>query len=191
MPTVYERVLGERFQSLHPTLRRFLGGASGGRAFGRMRVTRAKGRLRNAIATVLRIPPAGEYDMTLEVSPRGDAQLWVRRFGPHVLTTRQREYRGLLLESSGPASIGFDLVLQEGALLFRPRRAWAFGIRLPLWLAPWIEPENRPMESGGWRVQVRFGVPLLGQVAEYTGIVVAEGDASGAAPLSSDENDGG
>src|SRR5207247_2069614 len=98
--------------------------ADGRRASGRMNVVRAGGRLRNLIAAAMGIPPAGVYDMLLEVSPRGKAERWVRRFGRHVLATVQREYRGLLVESSGPASIGFELVIQEGALLFRPRRAW-------------------------------------------------------------------
>ena len=142
-----------------------------------MRVTRAEGQLRNFIASGLGIPPAGEYDTQLEVSALGDMQRWARRFGGFALETRQREYRGLLVESSGPASIGFELVVRDGGLLFQPCRAWVFGIPLPLWLAPRIEAENSPGESGGWRVRVRFSVPFLGQVAEYEGEVIAEGAA--------------
>ncbi len=174
MPTIYEQVLGERFRSLNSPLHRFLGDVRGGRAVGNLRVTRAEGWLRNAIAAAMGIPPAGEYETQLEVSPLADGQRWRRRFGIHALETSQRVYRGLLLESSGPASIGFELVVQEGVLLFLPRRAWVFGIPLPLWLAPRIEAENSPAQSGGWSVRVRFGVPLLGQVAVYEGDVIAE-----------------
>ena len=184
MPTVYQRVLRERFESLHPVLRRFLGEATGARAVGRLRVTCAAGRLRNAIASGLGIPPAGEYDMWLEVSPRGESQRWVRHFGRYALETDQSEYQGLLVESSGPASIGFELIIREGALLFRPCRAWILGIPLPLWLAPRIAVENWPGGSEGWLVRVRFGVPLLGQVAEYEGDVVAnEADGNRASHL--------
>jgi hypothetical protein len=175
MPTIYQQVLQEKFATLHPTLRHFFGLEGVGRAAGRLRVTRAPGRLRNLVAAGLGIPPAGEYDMQLEVTPRGERQLWVRRFGRHALTTGQRAHRGLLVEASGPASIGFDLVAQDGALIFKPRRAWALGVPLPLWLAPHIEAENLPHEAGGWRVVVRFGVPLLGPVAAYEGVVTAEG----------------
>ena len=174
MPTIYERVLDERFASLDPSLRRFLAEARGGRAVGHLRVTRAEGRLRNAIAAAMGIPPAGEYETLLDVSPLGDGQRWKRRFGIHALETSQRVYRGLLLESSGPASIGFELVVQEGSLLFLPRRAWVFGIPLPLWLAPAIKAENSPTQSGGWSVRVRFGVPLLGQIAVYEGEMISE-----------------
>jgi hypothetical protein len=178
LPTIYERVLGERFGSLTPALRRFLADASGGLAVGHLRVTRADGRLRNAIAAGMGIPPAGEYETQLEVSPLGDGQRWRRQFGRFALETTQREHRGLLLESSGPASIGFELVVEESSLLFLPRRAWVFGIPIPLWLAPRIEAENSPAESGGWRVQVHFGVPLLGQVAKYEGDVIPENTAA-------------
>jgi hypothetical protein len=180
--TVYQRVLRDRFESLHPTLRHFLGEPRGGRAVGHMQVTRAADKLRNAIAAGLGIPPAGDYEAQLEVSPLGDTQRWIRRFGTYALETGQREYRGLLVESSGPASVGFELVVREGALLFRPCRAWFFGIPLPLWLAPRIEAENWPGEPDGWRVQVRFAVPLLGQVAEYEGIVVADDAVGGNLP---------
>jgi hypothetical protein len=131
------------------------------------------------MAAALGIPPAGEYDVLLEVLPRGNGQRWVRRFGGHTLVeTDQSEQQGLLLESSGPGCIGFELIISEGALFFRPRRAWLFRLRLPLWLAPRIEAENWPNEPGGWRVHVRFGVPCLGRVAEYEGIVTPEAEAS-------------
>jgi hypothetical protein len=182
LPTIYERVLGERFESLNPALRRFLTNVQGGRAVGKLRVTRADGRLRNAVAAGMGIPPAGEYETQLDVSPLGDGQRWRRRFGRYALETTQREHRGLLLESSGPASIGFELVVDQGELLFFPRRAWLFGIPLPLWLAPRIEAENSPAESGGWRVRVRFGVPLLGRVAEYEGDVIPQDAAGGSTP---------
>ncbi len=172
MLTVYQRVLGERFELLHPALRRFLEQREA-RARGRFRVTRARGWLRNLIAAALGVPPAGEYDMVLEVSPHGDDQRWRRRFGDSVLETGHSEHRGLLVESSGAASIGFEVIVEGGGMLFRPRRAWMFGIRLPLWLAPRIEAENWPNPDDSWRVHVRFSVPLLGRVAEYEGDVEA------------------
>jgi hypothetical protein len=174
LATIYQRVLRDRFELLCPALRRFLGQEAGGRALGRLSVTRTAGRLRNFAATALGIPPAGEYDLLLEVTPLAGGQLWVRRFGAHTLETIQTEYRGLLVESSGPASLGFELIVGDGALFFRPCRAWVLGIRLPLWLAPCIEADNRPGDSGGWRVHLRFRVPLLGLVGEYEGDVMPE-----------------
>jgi hypothetical protein len=179
LPTIYQRALRERFDLLHPVLQSFFSGEHGGRASGRLTVLRPRGRLRNLVASALGVPPGGEYDLRLEVLPDGARQRWVRRFGDHVLATLQAEYRGFLVEWSGPASMGFELTVEKGALVFRRRRAWVFGLRLPLWLAPDIEAENRAEPSGGWKVRVRFRVPLLGQVAEYAGVVLPEAGTSG------------
>jgi hypothetical protein len=172
--TIYQRVLQDRFGLLHPALRQFLGDERGGRAVGRLRVTRAGGWLRRLAGAALGLPPAGDYDLLLVMTPHGDGQRWVRHFGKHLLTTTQSDHRGLLVESSGPGSLGFELVVEGGALFFRPRRAWVLGVPVPLWLSPGIEVENVPAGSGGWRVVVRFRLPLLGPVGEYEGEVTPE-----------------
>jgi hypothetical protein len=174
LATIYQRVLGDRFDLLPQSLGRFLSDEHGGRATGRLTVTRSAGYLRGLAAAALGIPPAGDYYLLLEVSPHGAGQRWVRRFGHHRLETTQIDHRGLLVESTGPASLGFQLTIERGALVFRPCRAWVLGIPWPPWLAPSIEAKNWPNESGGWRVRVEFCVPLLGLVGKYEGDVMPE-----------------
>jgi hypothetical protein len=174
--TVYQRLLQDRFGLLPPALGRFLGEECGGRAAGRLTVRRAAGCLRRLAARVLGIPPAGDYALRLEVTPCAGGQRWLRRFGGHAVETVQADHRGLLVESSGPASIGFELAVEGGTLYFHPRRAWLFGLPLPLALAPGIEAENRAGGAGGWHVRVRFRVPLLGWVGEYEGEVLPARD---------------
>lgn len=140
-----------------------------------MQVIRSGGWLRNTIATLMGIPPAGPYDVCLEVTPVAGGERWRRRFGEHMLETVQSVRRGLLAEASGPARLGFELLVEDGALLFRRRRAWLLGIPLPLWLAPNIEAENNTACDGGaWHVCVRFGVPVLGEVGRYEGEVASD-----------------
>jgi hypothetical protein len=172
LATIYQRILQDRFELLAPALRQFLGDERGGRVCGGLSITKTPGRLNNLAAAAMGIPPAGDYDLLLEVLPYAGGQRWVRYFGTYTLVTTQKDYRGMLIEYSGPASIGFELVVQNGSLFFHPRRAWLMGIPLPLWLAPRIEAENQSIETGGWRVCVRFGVPLLGLVAQYEGNVM-------------------
>jgi hypothetical protein len=177
LPTIYQRVLGERFGAMDAALQRFLGSDVGGQARGRLRVRRFGGWPLGLVATAMGIPPDGEYEMHLEVTPRGDGQRWVRRFGGYTLATVQAARAGLLVEWSGPASLGFELIVADGALRFRARRAWILGMPIPLWLAPEIEAENRALESGNWWVHVRFRLPRLGPLAEYVGEVAPEGVA--------------
>jgi len=171
---VYQHVLGDRFNDLCPGLQAFLGAASPKRALGPMRVVREKGWLRNCLASFLGIPPADQYQVSLDVLPLPHGERWQRRFGGYALETRQRAWRGLLLESSGPATIGFELIVRAGALFFLPRRAWVFGMPFPLCLSPKIEAENVETSSGSWTVSVRFSIPGVGPVASYDGEIRAE-----------------
>ena len=173
MTTIYERLLQGRLDRLPAALRQFLSQATGGRATGRLTVIRVPGRLRRFAAWALGIPPAGAYELVLDVSPRGAGQRWSRHFGKHALTTTQYAWRGLLVERKGLASLGFELQVEGDRLCFKPRRAWVLGVRVPLWLSPQIEAENWPSEAGGWHVRVGFRVPLLGEVAAYAGEVRA------------------
>ena len=170
--TIYQNLLKHRIDLLSHSLRQFLSQDSG-QAAGRMTVTRAPGWIRGFTAWALGIPPADEYDLALEVTPHGAGQRWARHFGKYSLTTTQYAWRELLIERKGLASLGFDLLVQGERLLFKPRRAWVLGVRVPLWLSPQIDAENWPGPAGGWHVRVAFRVPLLGQVAEYEGEVRA------------------
>lgn len=171
MTTIYRRLLGRNIDLLPAALREFLSQDAGASATGRLTVARGAGWARNFAAWALGIPPAGDYDLLLQVIPDGAGQRWVRNFGRFALTTRQTEWRGLLIERKGLASLGFELIVDGDALLFRACKAWVLGLRVPLWLSPCIDAENRPDESGGWQVRVVFRVPLLGRVAEYQGSV--------------------
>lgn len=173
MTTIYERLLQGRLDRLPAALRQFLSQASGGQATGRLTVTRAPGWLRRLAAWALGIPPAGDYELVLDVSPHGAGQRWSRHFGKHTLTTTQIAWRELLVERKGLASLGFELQVEGERLCFKPRRAWVLGVPVPLWMSPQIEAENWPSEAGGWHVRVVFRVPLLGQVAAYAGEVRA------------------
>jgi Domain of unknown function (DUF4166) len=166
---LYEDLLKEQFALLHPILQKFFGDQGIRRAHGSLEVVRARGCLRNFAAFLLGIPPAARYDLSLEVSPTSKGERWARRFDNFRLDTLQCSHRGLLREFSGPASLGFQLLVRDGGLFFRCRRAWILGLPWPLWLAPRIEAENKPETSGGCWVCVRFRVPGLGEVAKYRG----------------------
>jgi hypothetical protein len=172
--TIYHDALQHRFASLHPVLHRIFGAEGEWRALGRLTVRRSTGWLRSLAARLLGLPPAGEYDLVLLVTLHKTGQCWERRIGPYVVTTMQSVRSGLLAEASGPGCLGYELTPDNGALIFHPRRAWLLGVPWPRWLAPMVESKNYPLPSGGWRVQVRFRMPLLGPVAEYGGDVIVE-----------------
>jgi len=95
-PTLYQRVLGDRFAALHPTLQRFHSSPHGGRGVGMLQVTRAPDVIRSLVATLMRLPPASDATpVTLEVLPEANGERWRHHFGRHRFETLQTERQGL------------------------------------------------------------------------------------------------
>jgi Domain of unknown function (DUF4166) len=96
---LYRRVLGERFDTLPDVLKRFHGPADKSNARGVFRVTRGKGFLRNLVATMLRMPRAGDdVPVHLEVIPLKDCEIWLRHFPGQTLKSVQWAREHLLIE---------------------------------------------------------------------------------------------
>jgi hypothetical protein len=168
--SLYCRALGEAFALLSPTLRDFHS-RSEGRAQGVLRVRRGEGWLRNQVADLLRLPPAGDsVPIRLKVEPCARGERWVRHFGEQRLETRQWLRRELFLEAAGPVQFGFRLVVEEGGLYFHFARAWLWGIPLPATLSPRVTARATGSERG-WIVHVRVEAAGLGMLAEYEGEV--------------------
>jgi Domain of unknown function (DUF4166) len=173
-PSLYRRVLGPRFDLLPEVLRRFHDASGGGRAHGTLRVERATGWLRNALATLLGFPAAGnEVPVHLQVEVKGDRERWVREFGGHKLVTVQWAWDGYLMERAGPTTFSCTLTADGSCMRYEFQRAWILGVPLPRWLSPsvvsWVEAgENR------WRIVVRISAPILGELVSYEGWVEPE-----------------
>jgi hypothetical protein len=131
------------------------------------------------LAHLLGFPPAGENVATsLSVERHGEEEIWSRRFGEHVLVSRQCLHpEGLLAERFGsfecrfrlrstPRGIDYDLV---GAALVLG------GLRLPLprRLSPQVEATTWALEDA-MGLDVRLSAPLFGRVLRYHGLVRPE-----------------
>ena len=174
MPSVYRRLLGPALDSLPPTLRDFHDVEAEWRGHARFRITRGRGRLRNLVATLAGLPPAGEgVAVRLRVVPEGPRERWLREFGDHTFESVQWPQDGLLMESLGALRLGFRVTVEPPALRLRPVRAWLLGVPWPLALAPSGEGEEvgRP---DGCAVVVRGYAPLLGLLVQYEGLLVAD-----------------
>src|SRR5947209_2177267 len=131
--SLYRRALGDAFDGLPPALRRFHDRPGGATAEGVVCVTRGRGRIRNWIASRMRLPPEGErMAVRLHVVVTGDREQWIREFGTARVVTHQWREAGLLIESIGPLRLGFRVFLEGDALRFNSARAWLHGIPLPI-----------------------------------------------------------
>lgn len=172
MATLYQRVLGERFDALHPVLRRFHSSETHIAGRGLFRVVHHPGWLRKLLLVVLRFPKAGEaIEVRLEVSPSASGERSVRSFAGRPLVTRQTAEGGLLMERVGPLCFGLAVEVVGGGLTFRTRRTWMLGVPLPTWFAPSVEADVVP-NGEAWGVAVRLALPLVGRLLDYEGEVV-------------------
>jgi hypothetical protein len=173
--SLYKRVLGEEFDSLPSVLRCFHEVSAGGKARGRLRITRGKGWLRNVLATLMRLPPQGEQvPVSLAVCVEEEAERWTRNFGPLCLVTRQWVQNGLLIEAAGPVRFGFRLTADATGMEFHFAGCWFLGVRLPSALAPRVHAEARGREACWW-LSVCVEVPALGVLVRYEGEMTPEG----------------
>jgi hypothetical protein len=174
MPSVYRRLLGPALDALPPALWALHDVETEWRGHARFRITRGRGRLRNLVAALGGLPPAGEdVPVRLRVVAEGPRERWLRDFGGHKFESVQWPQGGLLMESLGALRLGFRLTVAPPALRLEPVRAWLLGVPWPLALAPTGDGEEvgRP---DGCAVLVRAHAPLLGQLVQYEGLLVAD-----------------
>jgi Domain of unknown function (DUF4166) len=169
--SLYQRVLGPRFEKLPEVLQRFHGSTTGGQARGTFLVERGKGWLRNAVASLFGFPKAGQdVSVRLEVIVEGDRERWFRHFPGGSLSSLQSADGGLLIESFGLGSFAFELVIDGSRLRHEFRRAWFAGIPLPRVVAPFVDGWVDAGDTG-WLVVVHIVFPLLGEIVHYEGWV--------------------
>src|SRR5579862_8966370 len=100
--SLYRRTLGKAFDRLPPVLQRFHDQPGAAVAQGSLRITRGQGWLRQAFASLMRLPLPGEQvPVSLQVQVSGERECWTRDFGSHRVVTRQELYQGLLVETAG------------------------------------------------------------------------------------------
>jgi hypothetical protein len=178
---LYARVLGERWLELSEPVR--LAHATGRGLSGRgcLRVERGPHVLVGPIAFLLALPHAeSAAETVLSVTPRQDAEQWVRTIGGQRLETSQFARDGqVLCERFRMFEVRFDLDPVAGGLVYRQRGAalvfGPFGIPLPRRWAPRIEAREEAVDRRRTRITVRVVLPLIGLVVGYHGTIDFEG----------------
>jgi len=142
-------------------------------ARGTASITRGAGVLSRLVAVLARFsPPAKMTSLTVRFVVRDGVETWTRMFGAHTFSTTQYEGSardaGLLCERFGPFTFGIALVSAGGRLAFVSRRWSAFGVPLPLSLAPRFDAYES-VEDGRFRFYVELSHPLAGLIVRYEG----------------------
>lgn len=171
--SLYERVLGDAWTRLPDAVRVLHDGAVS--AEGRARVDRGDSPLAKLAGAMMSFPPASEdvpLRVTFEQTPRGE--VWRRTFGAHSFRSLQyegeRKSARLIVERFGVLEFAMALVIEGDRLRLVTRRWSAFGVPLPLWLAPRSEAYEAE-ENGSFRFFVEISHPLTGLIIRYSGLL--------------------
>jgi hypothetical protein len=167
--SLYQRVLGDRYQQLHPLLQE-VHSSPALLAEGSFRISRPKHWFPRFLGTILGMPAAEEdvpTTLAVQTVPDG-SEKWLRNFGKFQMTTWQWAWRDLLLERSGPVTFGIYLKVADSGMSYVVRKVWVLGIPLPLFIAPSVLAIVTPIPHG-WHAKVELKFPLLGKMLGYVG----------------------
>lgn len=189
-PALFQTVLGPHWDGLPPALRALDDVHDQETFTGAARVVRGRTWRARLVAAVFGFPPAGD-DVPVQVTktrvetPRGPAETWERRFGPHAFRSRLAagdatdRVTGQIEERFGP--FAFDLALSpEGTgLRWTLLRGRCLGCPLPAWLLPKTDTREG-VDGGVFRFDVALFAPLGGGlIVRYEGWLRPDADRDG------------
>lgn len=176
---LFARVLGDAQYELPAAVREMHAVTSERVAAGRCAVQRGSGMLANWIATVFRFPKsADDLPVSVRFTPENASEQWTRKFGEQVMSSSLLPGHGrsdrLLVERFGPFDFAQALIIEDARLRYALRRWSAFGIPLPLWLAP-RSNSYESVQDGRFWFHVELSHPLIGLLVAYQGWLVPGG----------------
>lgn len=170
-PPLYARVMGAAFDRLPPAVRRLHDVCRNSGAEGEGRVERGRGLLARALAAAMRFPPEGLWPLHVAFDEQNGIERWTRDFGGHRFASELSAKGDRIVERFGPLRFVFDLPSGPDGLEMRLRGWSAFGLPLPLALAPRIGAREWE-EEGRFRFEVAASLPLIGEIVRYSGWLV-------------------
>ena len=166
---LYARVLGEQFDRLTPALRTIHEVCGERQVYGRAIVELGSNWLSRLVVAIMRLPPAGDYELWVHFRPVRGGERWTRHFGSHRFRSRLRTGGdGRLVETIGPISVTYRLAW-DGSILAIDTERWSVG---PLPLPKLFRPRSaaREWEEGGrFHFDVPIDLPIIGRVVRYRG----------------------
>ncbi len=165
---LYKRVLGDSFERLPKAVRdlHLLCGDAG--AQGSATVTRGTNIVARLISAIIRFPEAGEHQLHLEFREDHGREKWIRDFSGRRFHSVLAEVDGHLTERFGPLRFTFDLPVSEQGLEMQITRWTAFGIPMPMMLAPRVKA-SETQDGEDFIFDVAMALPLIGDLVHYKG----------------------
>lgn len=174
MISPYRTALGQGYDRMAAPLRDFHNEESLWRGQATFRITRGKGLLRNLVAWLGGLPPAGDQvpvqlTCTRETQKGRVVEVWDRDFNGFRMGSKQWAANGIIFERFGWITLAFRLQTTPDALKLEVIKAWVAGIRIPSFLSPKGTGLEVALPDGTIQVRATASAPLLGQIVCYEG----------------------
>lgn len=172
--SVYEKVMGEAYERVHPAISE-LHRTGEGRVFkGQCDVTRGRNPLSHIVAAVVGFPKNGKaVPVSVTVTPDSTGETWVRNFNGkkfqshHSLGTAR--WSRHITERFGPIAIYMAILEEDGNLRIHTRSWSFFGLPLPKILRPGGDVFETQDNQGRFVFHVDLIAPIFGRLCKYEG----------------------
>ena len=191
---LYQRVLAGAWDDLPASLRAMHRVGAVQVAHGEADIERGAGLLAGLVAALFSFPKAARRAPTsVRFEAKDGVETWTRTFAGRIMRSRQWQgagrWEGLLCESFGPFTFGLAALTGDGRLRLVVRRWAAFGVPLPLALAPRGDASEAEAD-GRFRFDVAIAAPLIGAIVRYRGWLALECSPAQATFLPRDQTPG-
>ncbi|QUT05086.1 DUF4166 domain-containing protein [Sphingobium phenoxybenzoativorans] len=167
-PSLYERVMGNRFAMLPPEVRAIHDVFRDGGATGEAEVTGAANPFAALIARIVGFPKPGRHRLHVHFRELDGYESWTRDFSGRRFQSHLSQRGRWLVERFGPFRFAFDLPSDAEGLTMIMERWWVGPLPLPKWLAP-SSTAREWSEGGHFHFDVPIALPLIGRLVHYRG----------------------
>ena len=178
-PALFERVLGDGWQTLPPSIRRLHSVHDLESFSGRAQVTRGKGPFARLMAWLFGFPPASQdIAVTVTKTRQGESEIWERNFAGRIFRSRwsASPRTGCAREQLSGIAVEAGLEAAGSSLHYKIRRGWLAGIPLPAPLLPGAQIREYD-EGGVFHFDVALFAPLTGAlIVRYRGHAAPDRD---------------
>ncbi len=170
-PTLYERVLGERYDTLPAAVRDFHRLRGSVTLQGQVDCGAPASWPAAWLARAIGAPTRscrGDLRFELRVDPQGET--WIRHFPARTMRSRMTEVSGQLVERMGPAVVTFHLDASPDGLRMTTTGLRFLGLPCPAWLMPTITARETG-HGGQLHFDVAAALPWIGTIVRYQGFL--------------------
>jgi Domain of unknown function (DUF4166)/Saccharopine dehydrogenase NADP binding domain len=165
---LYRRVMGADFDALPPIVKKMHNIVGNAGALGSARVTRGTSTIASLICAIMGFPPAGDSPLHVTFDEHLGRETWTRDFNGKCFKSILAQSGGKLTESFGPLTFKFNLTPENQSLNMHLLGWTAFGVTMPLWLAPTTKAREWA-DGDDFCFDVAIDLPFIGRVVRYEG----------------------